>query len=104
MNPFVREDIVQALVADIQAIAPSPGDHGLPVLDQSPRARAIRRIAEIAGSRGWHMAVTHVLDHYRAAYVSDLSDGALWALRDQMEAFEDCVQHGHSTLDAPPAT
>jgi hypothetical protein len=75
----------------------------LPAVLQSPRARAVRRIAEIANNRGWQIEVTRTLDAGRANYVDDLSDDAVFRLRDRMEYFEDCVQHGCDIEDAPPA-
>ena len=75
----------------------------LPAVLQSPRARAVRRIAEIAAARGWQIEVTRTLDKYQASYVDDLPEAAVFELRDRMEHFEDCVQTGCDPDDAPPA-
>jgi hypothetical protein len=72
-------------------------------LEQTPRARAIRRIEEIAESRGWQREVTRTLDRHEAAYLCDLEDEVVLALRDRMEYFEDCVQTCCDPDDAPPA-
>lgn len=97
---------LKALAIELSAAmppAPSEAFVSLPVLDPSPRARAMRRISEIANARGWHIEVTRTLDKHRAAYVSDLHDAEIFALRDRMERFEDCVQFGCDPADAPPA-
>ena len=105
MNPFVREDIVGAVMASLRAAGPLPAEcEGLPEVEQSARARAIRRIKEIVNARGWGIAVTRTLDKHQASYVSDLPDDAVFSLHEYIEQMEDVAQCGHEYPDAPPAT
>ncbi len=99
---------LKALAIELATAMPPPAFEdqaalGLPVLNVSRRARAIRRIAEIANSRGWQLEITRTLDRHEAAYVDDLPEDAVLALRDRMEYFEDCVQTACDPDDAPPA-
>lgn len=103
---------LKTLAIEIAAILPpcppdptdSPLPPGaLPIVIQSPRARAIRRIAEIANARGWQLEITRVLDRHKASYIDDLADDAVMALLNRMEYFEDCVQCACDPDDAPPA-
>src|SRR5690242_13649977 len=100
MNLFALEEVAR-LVAEHGT--PIREEHGLPVVDSSPRGKAIRRISEIANLRGWQLEVTRAMDTHNASYVSDLSDRAVFALRDRMEYLEDCVQYACDPADAPPA-
>lgn len=91
------------LASTMPPTPPQDGTLGLPVLDATPRARAIRRIADIANGRGWQLAVTRALDEYGASYVSDLPTEAIFALRDRMEQYEDCAEVCCDPEDAFPA-
>ena len=110
MNPFLREQL-EEILAEAKPASQNANLFGfgdtqpdlLPTLLQSPRARAMRRIAEISTKRGWQIEVTRALDDNRATYVDDLPDAAIFKLRDRMDYFEDCVQHGCDADDAPPA-
>jgi hypothetical protein len=102
---LLRDEIATILADELDAspaILPECLD-GLPQLLQSDRARAVRRIAEIANVRGWQIEVVRVLDQHHAAYVDDLPESAVFALRDRMEYFEECVQCACDPDDAPPA-
>lgn len=104
MNPFIREDIVEAVLAGVRAQTPLPVENdGLPVVHQSPRARAIRRISDIANSRGWQLAVVRTLDRYGATYVSDLSDEQVLVLLRQLQRYEDCAEVCCDPDDSFPA-
>lgn len=99
-------DVLKSLAIELAAAlppAPPPEVPGFPQIEQTPRARAIRRIAEIAGMRGWQIAITRALDECAAAHVSDLPDSAVFALRDRMEYFEDCAQTCCDPDDCLPA-
>lgn len=88
----------------IELAAPTAGvETPLPAIEQSPRAKAIRRISEIVSMRGWLIAVTRELDANNASHISDLSDAAVFKLRDRMEYFEDCAQTCSDPEDALPA-
>lgn len=91
------------LAAVIPPPPPRPDEVGGMVLDPSPRARAIRRIVDIADARGWQIAVTRALDAHRARYFSDLSDQAVFELRDRMERYEECAELCCDPDDALPA-
>lgn len=92
----------------IASILPPPpptegSANGIPIVVQSPRARALRRAVDIANSRGWQCEITRTLDRHQVSLIDDLSDVAVFALRDRMEYFEDCVQNACDPDDAPPA-
>lgn len=82
---------------------PTEGDCWMAPVDQSPRARALRRVQEIVTMRGWQVEVTRTLDRNEVSHVDDLPEEAVFALRDRMEYFEDCVQTCCDPDDAPPA-
>lgn len=75
----------------------------LPKVDGSPRAIALRRIADIAALRGWQLEIVRALDRFGVNFVEALSDEAVFSLRERMEYLEDCVQCGCDPDDAPPA-
>lgn len=104
VDTLLRDELAAIISAELAAM-PIKDDaaESLPVVAQSPRARAIRRIAEIANSRSWQIEVTRSLDKHAASYVDDLPDTAVFALRDRMEYFEDCVQCACDPDDSPPA-
>ncbi|MCQ4165114.1 hypothetical protein [Tahibacter harae] len=83
--------------------APAREEQDFPRLDQSPRARALRRISEIVKTRGWEAAVTRALDQHGATCVADLSDEAVYQLRDRVERYEDCAETCCDPDDALPA-
>ena len=91
LDPVSLKSLAIELAAALPP-APPPEVPGFPTIQQTPRARAIRRIAEIAGIRGWELAITRALDEHAATHVSELPDSAVFALRDRMEYFEDCAQ------------
>lgn len=80
----------------------SEGDF-LPIVIQTRRARAIRRISEITNMRGWQIAVTRALDANQASYIDDLPDKAVMELQDDLEHYEVCAQMGCDLQDALPA-
>lgn len=106
MNLLLREELA-AIIADGMAEAPQHDRDELaatlPAVLQSPRARAVRRIAEIANANNWQLEVTRTLDKYAACYVDDLPEAAIFELRDRMEHYEDCAQYACDPDDAPPA-
>jgi len=102
MNQFLREEL-EELIAEGIKNGELKKDSPFPAVLQSPKARAIRRIAEIANSRGWQIEVTRALDKHAASYVDDLPESAVLALRDRMEYFEECVQCACDPDDCPPA-
>jgi len=103
MNDMLREELATIIAEELAVLPDKDTLIDLPMLIQSPRARAVRRISEIANSRGWQIEVARVLDRYHASYVDDLTDDAVIALRDRMEYFEECVQCACDPDDAPPA-
>ena len=74
-----------------------------PVLDQSPRGRAMREILRISTWYGWTSAVDRALDAAGAMTLATMDDDALRDLRDFMRRLEDCVQTGIGSPEAPPA-
>lgn len=99
MNQFVREDIVNLLVeqaraqarqcipARDRAFAWHSFNAGDQVVEQSTRARALRRIATIALYRGWSIEVTKALDRHNVPLADDLPDAAVEDLLARMENF-----------------
>lgn len=68
-------------------------DCGLPVLEQTPRARALRRIALIAGWRPWgQREVQRFLDARAATSPSALDDSTVMELQERMEQLETSAQ------------
>lgn len=102
LDPSSLKTLAIELAAAMPPLFDAPP--ALPVIDQSPRARAIRRISAIAAHRGWQLEITRTLDKHRASYVSELTDDAIDSLCTRMEKFEDCVQCGCDLQDAPPAS
>jgi hypothetical protein len=102
---FLLRDELAAIIAEEMASIPNKDEAAatLPVLEQSPKARAIRRIAEIVNFHGWQIEVTRALDRHAASYVDDLPQDAVLALRDRMEHLEECAQYGCDPEDALPA-
>lgn len=104
MNLLLRDELAMIIAEEISAAPPrEEAAATLPVVLQTPRARAIRRISEIVLSRQWHLEVVRTLDNYKVSYVDDLPDDGVFKLRDRMEYFEDCVQCACDPDDAPPA-
>jgi|SRR6185369_14230358 len=87
---------------DPQQCRPPPAKP-FPEIEQTERARALRRISEIIHSRQWHSEIVRTLDRHKASYVDDLPDDAIFTLRDRMEYYEECVQCACDPDDAPPA-
>lgn len=100
---------LKAFAIELAAAIPPPppsqaaNDSWFAAIEQTPRARALRRIQEIATGRGWQIEVTRALDRNEVNHIDDLDDHAVFALRDRMEYFEDCVQCACDPDDAPPA-
>lgn len=78
--------------------------HGLPPLEQTPRARQRRTVDRIAGWYSWGPeTVQHFLDKRGVSHVYELSDPQLEDLHDQMLAFEDSAANGWSSPIEPAA-
>ena len=73
------------------------------VVDQSPRARAMRDVNRIARWYGWHGEITRALDAAEASSMLELSAEQLLALQARMRHLEECVQNGGYAPDAPHA-
>lgn len=76
---------------------------GLPVVEQTHRARALREIARIATWYGWGAEVTRALDAEGVAAAGELSDDGIEKLVTRMKALEDCAQSGCDPDDMPSA-
>jgi hypothetical protein len=76
---------------------------GLPVVESTPRARALRDIARISTWYGWGAEVTRALDAEGVTAAGELSDAAVEALLVRMLHLEDAAQMGCGAPDAPPA-
>lgn len=74
-----------------------------PVLDQSPRSRAIREISRIAGQYGWGDEIARVLDAAGASSLPDLDDYPLSWLLERMRQLQECRHNGGYSPDEPPA-
>jgi len=74
-----------------------------PVVEQTPRARAIREINRIATWYGWPGEITRALDAAAATSLAGLADEELEQLVERMRHLEECVQNGGDAPDAPPA-
>jgi len=97
---------MKSLALELAAAMPPPQvmDFGLPPVDVSPRARAMRAIMRIADMHGWHSAITHFMESRGATYLSDLTDPQLFDLKDRMEGYVDAASIGASLADCLPAT
>lgn len=73
-----------------------------PVLEQSPRARAIREVMRIATWYGWVGEIERALDVARVSSLPQLNDANLGLLLQRMQQLEECVQTGVGAPDAPP--
>lgn len=120
MNLVLRDDLAAMIAEEIGACGikpqkrPEPAsalsrswqwyDHNDSVLslvvEQTPRARALRRIATIVDAKGWTRGVTRALDRHGVSRLEDLSDEALEHLQEQMEAFVLSSQTGCEDPDA----
>lgn len=76
---------------------------GLPVVEQTPRARALREIARIATWYGFGAEVTRTLDRECVSVAGELSDDAIESLLERMKHLEAAVQTGCDTDDTPAA-
>jgi hypothetical protein len=74
------------------------GDH--PVLEQTPKARAIREISRIATYYGWGHEVSRFLDRHHVGSVPELSEDQVYELADRMCRFEQCAHEGLGWPDA----
>lgn len=74
-----------------------------PVVEQSPRARAIREVTRIAAWYGWGDEVVRALDGECVVTLSALSPVGLEQLVARMRQLEECVQNGGDAPDVPPA-
>jgi hypothetical protein len=75
----------------------------LPVVQQSPRARALREIARISTWYGLGAEVTRYLDRESVEVAGELSDDAVDALLSRLRQLEDAIQSGCDPADSPPA-
>lgn len=74
------------------------------VVEQTPRARAIREIGRItAWHRGLEHEVPRALDAAGVADLASLDDTALDQLLDRMRLLEDNIYNGGDSPDAPAA-
>lgn len=98
---------LKTLAIELAAAMPPPAyeqvTSSLPYVETTARARAIRSIEWIALQRGWKSEVIRTLDRAGAPHVDLLDDSEVFALRDRMERYEDCLQYGCDPADAPPA-
>lgn len=67
---------------------------GLPVVEQSDRARALREIARISTWRGWAVEVTRAMDRESVGAVGELSDASVFKLCARLKALEDAASMG----------
>jgi hypothetical protein len=70
-------------------------DHNLGALtaiEQTARAKAMRRILDIASRRGWGMEITRACDRCNAHSPAELTDDAVFKLLARMERFEDAAE------------
>jgi hypothetical protein len=74
-----------------------------PVLNQSPRERAMREIARIARWYGWSTEIERALDAAGVPSLPQLNDRDLGSLLHRMQQLEECIQTGSGAPDAPPA-
>lgn len=107
---------VKAVVADIQRARPHTAEARatrdfhryqahtrLPVLVQTPRARAEREIERIALTYGWQIAVSRALDAAGAVSVECLDDSQVDQLLERMRAYVDQAMTACDCEEAPPA-
>lgn len=76
---------------------------GLPVVEQSPRARSLREIARIATWYGLGAEVTRWLDREGVEVAGELSDDGVESLVARLKHLEDALQTGCDPADIPPA-
>lgn len=105
MNLLLRDELATILAEEFAANSLYSRTElpGMEPIQATPRAKALRRISEIASMRGWQMEVTRTLDRNDVGHVDDLPESEVFALRDRMEYFEDCVQTCCDPDDSPPA-
>lgn len=121
MNPFLRDELAAIIAEEIAAAPPTPAEPppapSMPAwqwfefndsvvtmrLEQTPRARAIRRISYIADAHKWGSVVAKTLDRKGAHGIEDLPDGDLDALLEQMENYVLSAQTCCDDPDALPA-
>lgn len=104
LDPIVLKTLAIEMAAAMPPPPPRSGSDPLfQQIDRSPRAKALRRIAEIAGSRGWQSEIAKTIDLHDASDIAELDDSAIISLRERMEYYEDCVQFCCDPEDAPPA-
>lgn len=107
-------DHLASIIAEEISIAPdaSACEHcGRPfdgidslVLDQSPRARAIRTLTRIAERYAWgRPAIVEWLDTVRARSLSELTSDQLSELLERMNEFCEAADTACDLADAPPA-
>lgn len=114
MNPFARDLIAEILMDKSDKVAP-PGQPGYPFewydhnlgaiteVDQNPRARALRKILNIAGRRGWGSEITCACDRENVSSPSELPDVAVFDLLARLERYEDAALCGCDLPDDLPA-
>jgi hypothetical protein len=62
---------------------------GLPVVEQSPRARKLREVARLSTWHGWGDEITRALDREGVRAAGELSDAGLDALGLRLRALQD---------------
>lgn len=97
-EPSPQEAAALKAFAIYEVNAPTPF-----VLEQTPKARAMREIMRIAGWYQWQGEIERALDTVGATTLGDLQEHELEDLLTRMRLLEDCVQNGTDAPDAPPA-
>lgn len=97
-EPSPQEAAALKAFAIYEVNAPTPF-----VLEQTPKARAMREIMRIASWYQWHGEIERALDRVGVSALTDLEDYELEELLSRMRQLEDCVQNGTDAPDAPPA-
>ncbi len=72
-------------------------------LEQSPRARKIRRVLRLVETYQWPQVLELALDQAGAPMLSALPDDALDSLHEHLVALEDCMQVCGDSPYSPPA-
>jgi hypothetical protein len=76
---------------------------GLPVVEQTPRARAMREIARISTWYGWTTEITRALDAEGVNATGELSDSAIETLLERMQSLLAAAQAGCDPDEGLPA-
>ena len=76
---------------------------GLPAVEQTHRARALREIARIATWYNWGAEDTRALDREGVAVVGEMGDDGVEFLLERMQGLESSAQAGCDAPDSLPA-